>query len=209
MDEQQRHIDELLERYLGLLDAYTTLRQQLSALQAGIYQDIARANFAAERGVRYGADHYDGRMRAVRRLEIARREDGVPVYAVKGGKQEEGEKQTQTQAGEEKEEEQEEEKKQAEKGEEELKKRPAGGDPLRWFGLLAPPALRSAQARAARAVGEVVPLLLSVSAEMEGLEIQVRRARKRRAKGALAAEGQAAAAAAAAAAADGRLESVS
>ncbi|KAI0526557.1 hypothetical protein F5B22DRAFT_165396 [Xylaria bambusicola] len=67
----QDHIDSLLERYLHLLHEYTSLREELAALQTGMYQNIARANFAAERGVRFGQDYYDDRMQASRRLAIA------------------------------------------------------------------------------------------------------------------------------------------
>ncbi|KAK4211943.1 hypothetical protein QBC37DRAFT_425866 [Rhypophila decipiens] len=63
-------IDTLLQRYLILLDEYTTLRSKLNQLQSGIYQNIARANFSAERGIRYGQDHYDERMQALRRVVI-------------------------------------------------------------------------------------------------------------------------------------------
>ena len=64
-------IDTLLERYLTLLDEYMALRAELSRLQTACFQHLARANFAAERGVRYGADFYDQRMRAVRTVAIA------------------------------------------------------------------------------------------------------------------------------------------
>ncbi|KAI0435100.1 hypothetical protein F5Y09DRAFT_293692 [Xylaria sp. FL1042] len=67
----QDHIDGLLERYLYLLHDYTTLREELTALQTGMYQNIARANFAAERGLRFGQDSYDDRMQASRRLAIS------------------------------------------------------------------------------------------------------------------------------------------
>ncbi|KAI3336723.1 hypothetical protein HD806DRAFT_15819 [Xylariaceae sp. AK1471] len=67
----QDHIDGLLERYLHLLHEYTSLREELTALQTGMYQNIARANFAAERGVRFGQDYYDDRMQASRRLAIS------------------------------------------------------------------------------------------------------------------------------------------
>ena len=66
--DQQQHIDALLERYLGLLDEYTQLRKSLSQIQSNVYQNIARANFAGERGMRYGQDHYDERMQAIRLL---------------------------------------------------------------------------------------------------------------------------------------------
>ncbi|KAI1742193.1 hypothetical protein F4680DRAFT_42626 [Xylaria scruposa] len=67
----QDHIDSLLERYLHLLHEYTSLREELATLQMGMYQNIARANFAAERGLRFGQDHYDDRMQASRRLAIS------------------------------------------------------------------------------------------------------------------------------------------
>ncbi|KAI1355642.1 hypothetical protein F5Y01DRAFT_310527 [Xylaria sp. FL0043] len=69
MDEN--HIDDLLERYLHLLHDYTTLREELTTLQTGMYQNLARANFAAERGLRFGQDYYDDRMQASRRLAIS------------------------------------------------------------------------------------------------------------------------------------------
>ncbi|GAP86458.2 putative mfs-type transporter [Rosellinia necatrix] len=69
----QDHIDGLLEHYLHLLHEYTSLRGELATLQTGVYQNIARANFAAERGLRFGRDHYDERMQASRRLAISRK----------------------------------------------------------------------------------------------------------------------------------------
>ncbi|KAI3344084.1 hypothetical protein F4824DRAFT_32588 [Ustulina deusta] len=72
----QDHIDGLLERYLHLLHGYTSLREELTALQTGMYQNIARANFAAERGVRFGQDYYDDRMQASRRLAISYNNQG-------------------------------------------------------------------------------------------------------------------------------------
>ncbi|KAM7223902.1 hypothetical protein V8F06_000918 [Rhypophila decipiens] len=63
-------IDTLLQRYLVLLDEYTTLRSKLNQLQSGIYQNIARANFSAERGIRYGQGYYDERMQALRRVVV-------------------------------------------------------------------------------------------------------------------------------------------
>lgn len=73
-------VDKLLERYLVLLDEYTSLRSALEDLQGAMYQNIARANFSGERGVRYGQDFYDDRMRASRRVEVVV-EDGVPGFS--------------------------------------------------------------------------------------------------------------------------------
>ncbi|KAI1116022.1 hypothetical protein F5Y14DRAFT_98657 [Nemania sp. NC0429] len=69
----QDHIDDLLEQYLLLLHEYTSLREELTTLQTGIYQNIARANFAAERGLRFGQDYYDDRMQASSRLAITQK----------------------------------------------------------------------------------------------------------------------------------------
>lgn len=93
----QDHIDDLLEQYLLLLHEYTSLREELTTLQTGMYQNIARANFAAERGVRFGQDYYDDRMQASSRLAISYKSQGQtqdwsesqdrrnPPAAVRGG----------------------------------------------------------------------------------------------------------------------------
>lgn len=73
-------VDKLLERYLLLLDEYTTLRSTLESLQAAMYQNIARANFSGERGVRYGQDFYDDRMQASRRVEVTLGETDSRVH---------------------------------------------------------------------------------------------------------------------------------
>lgn len=215
-------IDALLERYLRLLHEYTTLREQLNVLQAGTYQNIARANFAAERGMRYGQDHYDERMQASRRVGVATSaaatadQNTVAVAAVP--------RFTVIRHGEEREEEDADSEKTSgtdegsglgggldikergndnaaerveERVEDEDDTKPANDkkktkkkmqrDPLRWFGLLTPMALRQAQAQSLQAVEQVIPRLVSVDAEMAQVEIEVRRARKKRAKAEIAA----------------------
>ncbi|KFH40742.1 hypothetical protein ACRE_085610 [Hapsidospora chrysogenum ATCC 11550] len=188
----QDHIDSLLERYLALLDEYTRLRDRLSRLQSGVHQNIARANFSAERGLRYGQDQYDGRMRASRVLDIRVEQQqgtGVPSFGVVDATTtartpDDGD----VDSGSEEEEEAEaEEGRKDDSGEEEKEKdesvtKPV--DPLRWFGLLAPMPLRNAQGLSAEAVEQVIPRLVTVDAEMRNLEIEVRRARKKRSKAA-------------------------
>ncbi|EGY14870.1 hypothetical protein VD0002_g2281 [Verticillium dahliae] len=177
------HIDELLERYLGLLDQYTNLRAALNEAQSAVYQNLARANFSAERGVRYGPDYYDERMQATRVLAVEGPDSDAPRFSSllvnepeakpkpapeqEAEPADEHEASTETQA-------------------EEKTTRPRPRDPLRWFGILAPMPLRQAQAQAVRAVEDVVPQLVTVDAEMKGLEIQIRRARKKRAKAEIA-----------------------
>ncbi|KAL0931676.1 uncharacterized protein CTRU02_212629 [Colletotrichum truncatum] len=175
------HIDQLLERYLALLDEYTVLRELLGKTQAGMYQNIARANFSAERGVRYGPDYYDERMQASRTLSISVSEGdkGIPRFELVKPTEavtnpethetpgDEGKPGTGDEAP-------------VEKAASEKAKK--SNDPLRWFGILAPLPLRQAQALSVKAVEDVIPRLVSVNAEMMNLEIEVRRARKRRAK---------------------------
>ncbi|KAI2779006.1 hypothetical protein F4815DRAFT_222868 [Daldinia loculata] len=174
------HIDKLLERYLHLLHEYTTLREQLSSLQTGIYQNIARANFAAERGMRFGQDYYDERMQASRKVAITLGGDqDVPAFAVTAGSTEAGlaqsEKRAITDDGtRDASKEKEEEARESQKGQQK--------DPLRWFGLLTPMPLRQAQAQSIQAIEQVIPKLVSVDAQMAQVEIEVRRARKKRAK---------------------------
>lgn len=51
-------------------------------------------------------------------------------------------------------------------------------DPLKWFGILIPPALRSAQTSFKGAVADVVPGLASVVYKMRVVEDQVRKTRE-------------------------------
>jgi hypothetical protein len=181
---EQQQIDELLQRYLGLLDEYTQLRQSLSQLQSGIYQNIARANFSAERGMRYGQDHYDERMQATRILTIEQNEDNDPVFAFVDAPQEEqeAEKKEEKDEGLPTEESGDSPKSDAEEEKPKKKKPKKNKNPLHWFGLFAPIPLRTAQTQSVQAVEDIIPKLVSVSAEMLTVEIEVRRARKRRAK---------------------------
>lgn len=52
-------------------------------------------------------------------------------------------------------------------------------DPLNWFGILLPPALRQSQAAFESAATDTVPSLASTAKEMKDIELEVRRTRKR------------------------------
>lgn len=206
---EQQHIDSLLERYLSLIDEYSRLREELTKLQTGVYQNIARANFTGERGMRYGQDHYDERMHALRVLDIELVKDNVPNFTMKNldpavdgaagdddKSREETEKRNDSLKEEETEKEEtaditnaqenpadsteEQQKDQERKDENKAKK--SIHNPLHWFGILAPQPLRTAQTLSIQAVQEAIPRLVSVNAEMEHVEIEIRRARKKRAK---------------------------
>lgn len=176
-------IDGLLERYLQLLHEYTALRAELNGLQTAMYQNIARANFSAERGMRFGPDFYDDRMQAERGVGIRPDDRGAhcfsyralaeatdaPLPAATGDKAAEAPEDGDPRRG---------------SAEDSPQEKPARKkrDPLHWFGLLTPTALRQAQVQSTQAVERVLPKLVSVNYEMAQVEIEVRRARKRRAK---------------------------
>lgn len=185
-------IDELLERYLSLLDQYTTLREELAQVQQSVFQSLARANFTSDRGVRYGQDQYDERMQASRRVAITRADEAAPpVFAVA-----EEQPPAPTTAGDAKEDKNDEVKVDSgEKGGEETEAEAEVGEkkaaataataaknPIRWFGVLVPQALREAQSQSIKVAEDIIPRLVSVEAEMAHVEIEVRRARKKRAK---------------------------
>lgn len=52
-------------------------------------------------------------------------------------------------------------------------------DPLKWFGILVPPALRASQRSFKLAAMDTIPALASITNEMKEVEIEVRRARKK------------------------------
>lgn len=57
--------------------------------------------------------------------------------------------------------------------------KPKQRDPLRWFGILVPPALRSAQSSFVSAAEDSVPSLATVMAEMRNVEGEVGRVRSK------------------------------
>ncbi|KAN0095790.1 hypothetical protein V8E51_016501 [Hyaloscypha variabilis] len=188
-------IDQLFEHYLNLLHQYDSLRSSLSSLQASIQQNIARANFDAQRGVRYGQDCYDQRMQAARRCRVTRDPEGAALFAA--GTVGEGEGWSAASEG--VHEENAEGRKSGipadgsgvkgevdvdgeKSGEETEKGANKPKDPIRMFGILTPQALRLAQGGAIKMVEDVVPKLVSIDAEMKEVEIKIRRARKQRSK---------------------------
>lgn len=210
-------LDELLKRYLLLLDQYTQARQQLSSDLSSSYISLAQANFNASNRVRYGQDFYDERMQALRRVTVEEKES-TPIRSIrlvdppaestdkkktasskaKSAEEYKSEETTDpvsasiakldinteidTQsssaetlapdAGKEKKDK--EDNKESKEGSQ--KARP--DDPIRWFGILVPPALRSAQSTFVKTVEGPVSKLVNLAAEMRELEIEIGRARK-------------------------------
>ena len=61
----------------------------------------------------------------------------------------------------------------------EIESKPPTSDPLKWFGILVPPALRASQNSFKNAVTEKITFLANLSNEMRSTEIEIRRVRKK------------------------------
>jgi len=156
VESHLEHLDDLLKQYLGFLDEYHAARQELSRHLSTGFFNLAQANRSAGPGRRYGQDYYDERMQASRRVSVMEDDEGSRVEInstipeVTPAEQNE---------------------------KEELTKDPPS-DPLRWFGILVPPALRSAKTDFAVAVDDPIPRILNSTKKMHQLEHEISRLRK-------------------------------
>lgn len=152
-------IDCLLVHYLDLIDRYEKLRKSLCKLQSSVLQNISKANFNANRGIRYGEDLYDTRMQALRLCSISKDEkNGTSIFTVDAPTQPD------------------------------LKidlephdigtKEHVNRNAIRMFGILTPQALRLAQTDSVKMVEEIIPKIATVNAEMIKLEVEIYRARE-------------------------------
>jgi hypothetical protein len=158
LQEQLDKLDDLLEKYLTLLDQYQTARQELSEYLSSGFLHLAQSNRSANAGRRFGQDYYDERMQASRRISIEAMDSGslrigVAVSAIPEPTPEEND----------------------EKGEQREQK---AVDPLHWFGILVPTALRSAQANFISAVEGPIPHVINLTKELHGLEHEMSRLKK-------------------------------
>ncbi|KAJ4357371.1 uncharacterized protein N0V89_001946 [Didymosphaeria variabile] len=197
-DELVSRLDDLLERYLLTLDAYQKAQQQLTRHLSSGYLDLARANFTNNARARYGQDYYDERMQASRKIAVTE-EEGNAIFSIECSVKEskakteessspdadsaatketgpsaeadtDGEKDSTTSD------------KPASKAddptEKDEEKKSPSNDPIRWFGVLVPPALRSAQASFVSAVEGPVVEISNLVKELRQQEIEIGRVRK-------------------------------
>ncbi|KAK1141611.1 hypothetical protein N8T08_008875 [Aspergillus melleus] len=61
-------LDALLEKYLDLLDQHQKFQTELASRISSGFFSLAQANYTCPPGRRYGADYYDERMKATRRV---------------------------------------------------------------------------------------------------------------------------------------------
>jgi hypothetical protein len=143
---------------LILLDQYQKARQELSEHLSSGFLDLAQANRSASAGRRFGQDYYDERMQASRRISVEVPESGRLKIRVTTSSVSEPAP--------------------GENDEKEEQREQNVADPLRWFGILVPPALRSAQANFTSAVEGPIPLVINLTKELHGLEHEMSRLKK-------------------------------
>lgn len=198
-------LDELLEQYLNTLDEYQKGQQQLALHLTPGFMSLAKANFNNTSRTRYGQDYYDERMQASRMInvgeedlhvifEIAREEANLTPSPTSPSPKSEN---ITPPSSEEKNEasaassgESEEASNDADSNHAATSNKPteandsssgnskSSTDPLRWFGILVPPALRSSQSAFASAVEGPVLQLASVVKDLRRLENDIARLRK-------------------------------
>ncbi|KKK15894.1 hypothetical protein AOCH_005432 [Aspergillus ochraceoroseus] len=216
-------LDTLLERYLHLLDKHQKLQTKLASKLSSGFLSLAQANYTCPPGRRYGADYYDERMKATRRVglqpplssdetthsaELGRvLETGIHsrhIFAIEAftnaeeDEQLEKADQVETSQSDENTTKQDSSKNDAAQStpnslelssssavepetdttHKTVKKRSGASDPIRWYGILVPPSLRSAQKSFTEAVEGYLPELASVTVEMQAAEKEITRLRE-------------------------------
>ncbi|PKY07803.1 hypothetical protein P168DRAFT_323032 [Aspergillus campestris IBT 28561] len=227
--ELLRSLDSLLEHYLHLLDQHQRLQADLSSRLSSGFFSLAQANYTCPPGRHYGADYYDDRMKATRRVELQASTDRdgndhstqndatsteghpnhecKPTFTMKSvidnseedqSKKTEDTKPTPTtdEPAQNEEPKPEAEAKPTEQSTEDSppsilteddqqagpkpqpsKHKPRSSDPIRWYGILVPQSLRSAQKSFAEAVDGHMAELAGVIVEMQAVEKEVTRVR--------------------------------
>ncbi|KAF2275932.1 uncharacterized protein EI97DRAFT_450721 [Westerdykella ornata] len=196
-------LDELLEEYLNTLDRYQKAQEQLSDYFSKGFLSLAQANFANQSRTRYGQDYYDQRMQAIRTVHIT--DDPWGSFAVSSStprpssvstsnRQESDEaSKMQPDVSEEKSESAPQGKaapdssdsassdnlaESKEPGETPKPEKRTPSDPLRWFGILVPSALRSSQSSFISAVEGPIPEIATLINSIRKQEIEIGRLRK-------------------------------
>ncbi|KAE8831614.1 hypothetical protein HRS9139_05856 [Pyrenophora teres f. teres] len=198
-------LDDLLEHYLNTLHEYHKVMGELSTQLSSGYMALAQANFHnSSSAIRYGQDCYDERMQAKRKVHIAehgrllsdrphfsihppdasprsrkasdagKREDqpteeGVEFPSATPKPKDEAE--TNPDADQ-----------QSNQGPEETENEKKSSEkityPLKWFGILVPPALRTAQSTFVSIVEGPIPQLATIAKDLRTQEIEIGRVRK-------------------------------
>ncbi|KAF2229516.1 hypothetical protein EV356DRAFT_493644 [Viridothelium virens] len=187
-DDIHDRLDELWERYLGLLDRYRVTQEEVARCFSSGFMSLAQANFNSPNRMRYGQDYYDERMQAIRTLSFPPSEGKAPLMKI-ASTQSRGSSATQrtsaeveddstTSTGHRKSRENNLRPLQGQIGTDSLPRSESTRDPLKWFGILVPPALRAAQQSFETAVEGPLVKLAAVKSEISETEAEIRRTRK-------------------------------
>ncbi|TKA61598.1 hypothetical protein B0A49_12689 [Cryomyces minteri] len=189
-------LDSLWEAYLLLLDQYQSAQQQLAQHLSSGHLSLARANFSSPSRIRYGQDYYDERMQASRRVTVESTDDSIHKTSItsRDGVSAVGPEEKNSEKYEEPwreptppstphtapDPEPEVELSKPSEIEEHIKKNLESEtkDPLKWYGILVPPALRAAQADFISTVERPVPELVNTAQQMSTVEVEIKRLRK-------------------------------
>ncbi|KAM5431605.1 hypothetical protein McanMca71_004840 [Microsporum canis] len=196
-----RAIDDLLERYLHLLDEQQKLQEAIGKQFASGFFSLARANNSCPPGRRYGEDYYDERMKATRHVyrdrppikdieqpgltkmssEITMTDPAnkseaslsTPAFKTVTIEMKPDSSNDKDAPNEAKEEEQEEPFSEEVEPRTKTVAETKTSNPLHWFGILVPPPLRNAQEAFCGAVAGPIPALAGVVSEMREVERKV------------------------------------
>jgi transcriptional regulator of heat shock response len=165
VQDLMQKLDDLFEQHLNTLDQYQKARQELSLHLSSGFMSLTQANFF-NKGRRYGQDYYDERMQAQQIMRISSSANDTDALEfvcekIKDEPQEAAAAEDLDGTGATTE-----------------KVNSVRKDPLRWFGVLVPPALRSAQASFTLAAEGSVPNLVMLQRKLRSLEIEIGRTRK-------------------------------
>lgn len=203
LETMHEHLDSLWISYLTHLDAYTTAQNSLQRHMSAGFISLARANFNARSGVRkYGQDYYHDRAIATKRVAISsdgeerrpmvnvitnssiqrnsHEESETLVEIEKSGEKDEDVTQLPSPPGtpEPKPAQSASDGDAAQRQEKPPTKTPLESDPLKWFGILLPGALRSSQASFVAAIDETVAEAVNSAKGMRSTEVEIRKLRK-------------------------------
>ncbi|KAL9609453.1 MAG: hypothetical protein Q9167_005782 [Letrouitia subvulpina] len=171
-------LDKLLENYLNKLHQYQSLQQALHKELSSGYFSLAQANFTSPNRMRYGQDFYDERMSASLRFSISGATPKIFVQGIPSTVNDSEQTVSQPPASDQLDppDSPKYEKVESSSTEGESKQ---SQDPLRWFGILVPSALRQSQGTFKSIVTHIIPVLADTRNDMVRLEIEIRRTRKR------------------------------
>jgi hypothetical protein len=201
LEELHDHLDSLWTAYLNYLDAYASAQKLLQKHMSAGFLSLARANFNSRDHIRrYGRDYYHEHAIATRRaiisvdnatskpsLEIAQWspsateseiDSEAPVEVEKTGENEEDVKQLPSPPGTPEAEPHQSDSDQDTTPSEKETRVPLPSDPLKWFGILVPQALRSSQASFCAAVDEAVADAANAAKGTRSTEAEIRKLRK-------------------------------